>query len=46
MIFTGLEHADELFEIHVASKIVHFLLCEATNAGIYEVLVGLAIGAV
>ena len=32
--------------VHAASKIVLFLLREATDAGIYEVLVGLAVGAV
>ena len=29
--------------IHAASKIVRFLLCEATGAGIYEVLVELTV---
>ena len=46
VIFTSLERADELFGIHAASKIVHFLLREATGAGIYEVLIRLAVGAV
>ena len=32
--------------VYVASKIVRFLLREATIAGMYKVLVGLAIGAV
>ena len=45
-IFTGLEHSEELFRVHAASKIVHFLLREATGAGIYEVLIKFAVGAV
>ena len=32
--------------VHAASKIVCFLLCEGTSAGLYEVLIGLAVGAV
>ena len=45
-IFTNLEHADELFGIHVASKIIRFLLREATDARIYEVLVRFVVVAV
>ena len=32
--------------VHAASKIVRFLLREATGVGIYEVLVELGVGAV
>ena len=41
----GLHAGQQKKIVHVASKIVRFLLREATGAGIYEVL-GLAVGVV